>query len=120
MVKINTKARLHNIDDIFVFVKQCHQVYYTNTPSFKKECSRVDFLSVVKTKLKGLIQVVQDGNDVVTAVDDAFQLVELVDPYWVAPFTDLEENSIFCITENTFVDVIIEDLNDLLRTSGHT
>jgi hypothetical protein len=38
-------------------------------------------LSVVKTKLKGLIQVVQDGNDVVTAVDDAFQLDELVDPY---------------------------------------
>ena len=32
----------------------------------------------------------------------------------------MEENSNFHITENTFVDVNIEKLNDILRSSGHT
>jgi hypothetical protein len=32
----------------------------------------------------------------------------------------VEENSNFHITENTFVDVNIEKLNDILRSSGHT
>jgi hypothetical protein len=52
--------------------------------------------------------------------DDVFQLDESVDPYRVAPSKDLEENSIFHIAKNTFVDVDIEELNDILRTSGHT
>ena len=29
LVKINTKARLRNVDNFF-FVKQCQQVYYTH------------------------------------------------------------------------------------------
>jgi hypothetical protein len=33
---------------------------------------------------------------------------------------DVEENSNFHITENTFVDVDIEKLNNILRSSGHT
>jgi len=37
--------------------------------------------------------------------DDVFQLDELVDPY--------------CIAENIFVDVDVEELNDVLRTSKH-
>jgi hypothetical protein len=52
--------------------------------------------------------------------DDVFQLDESVDPYRVAPSNDLEENSIFHIAKNTCVDVDIEELNDILRTSGHT
>jgi len=32
LVEINSKARLHNINDVFVFAKQCQQVYYTHTP----------------------------------------------------------------------------------------
>jgi len=32
LVKINTKARLRSNKDIFVFAKQCQQVYYTFTP----------------------------------------------------------------------------------------
>jgi hypothetical protein len=32
----------------------------------------------------------------------------------------VEENLNFHITENTFVDVNIEKLNDILRSSGHT
>jgi hypothetical protein len=36
--------------------------------------------------------------------------------------TDLEENSNFHVIENTFVDVDVdvEELNDILRTSGYT
>jgi hypothetical protein len=37
LVEINSKARLYNVNDVFVFAKQCQQVYYTHTPimSFK-------------------------------------------------------------------------------------
>ncbi|KAL9336455.1 hypothetical protein Peur_070943 [Populus x canadensis] len=52
--------------------------------------------------------------------DDVFQLDELVDPYRVALSKDLKENLIFRVPKNTFVDVDIEELNDILRTSGYT
>jgi hypothetical protein len=74
----------------------------------------------VKTKPRGRVQVVQDGNDELIIGDIVFQLDELVDPYRVAPYNDLEENSIFRIIENTFVDVEVEELNNILRTNGHT
>ena len=88
-IKINTKARPHNVNDVFVFSKQCQQVYYTQTLSFRKDCSRVDWLSIVKTKPTCRVQVVQDCNDEVTMGDDVFQLDDLVDPYQVASSTDL-------------------------------
>ena len=93
MVKINTNARLHNIDVVFVFTKQCQQVYYINTPSFRKHHSRVDWLFVIKTKPRDHVQVVQDDNDEVNARDDIFQLDDLVNPYWVASSTYFKENS---------------------------
>jgi hypothetical protein len=37
LVEINSKVRLHNINDVFVFAKQCQQVYYTYTHSFRKD-----------------------------------------------------------------------------------
>jgi len=37
LVEINSKARLRNVNDVFVFAKQCQQVYYTYTSSFKKD-----------------------------------------------------------------------------------
>ena len=40
--------------------------------SFRKDRSRVDWLSVVKTKLKGRVQVIQNGNDEVTVGDNVF------------------------------------------------
>jgi hypothetical protein len=74
----------------------------------------------VKTKLRGRVQVVYDGNDEVTVGYNVFQLVELVDPYRVVTFTNLEENLNFHIAQNTFVDVDVEELNDILRTSVYT
>jgi hypothetical protein len=58
LVEINSEARLRNVNDVFVFAKQCQQVYYTHTPSFRKDKSRVDWLSVLKTKLKGRVELV--------------------------------------------------------------
>jgi hypothetical protein len=52
--------------------------------------------------------------------DDIFQLGELVYPYWVALSNDLEENLNFHTVKNIFVDVDIEVLNDVLRSSKHT
>jgi hypothetical protein len=46
--------------------------------------------------------------------DDVFQLGELVDRYQVALSNDIEENSNFCITDNIFVDVDAEEVNDVL------
>ena len=73
----------------------------------------------MKTKLRGHVQVVQDDNDELIMGDDVFQLNELVDPYRVTLSNDLEENSIFCITKNTLVDIDVEKLNDVLRISRH-
>ena len=42
LVEINSKARLHNVNDVFIFAKQYQQVYYTYTPSFRKDRSGVD------------------------------------------------------------------------------
>ena len=58
LVEINSKARLCNVNDVFVFVKQCQQVYYTYISSFIKDRSRVDWLSVLKTKTRGRVEVV--------------------------------------------------------------
>jgi hypothetical protein len=50
LIKINTKAKLHNVDNVFVFAKQCQQTYYTYTTFFRNDRSRVGWLIVVKTK----------------------------------------------------------------------
>ena len=41
LIKINTKARLHNVDDVFVFSNNYQQVYYTYTPFFINDTFRV-------------------------------------------------------------------------------
>ena len=45
--------------------------------------SRVDWLSVVKIKPRGCVEVVQDRNNKLTLGDNVFQLCELSDPYQV-------------------------------------
>jgi hypothetical protein len=94
--------------------------FITHTFFFSNDCSKVDWLSVVKTKLKGHVQVVWDGKDKVTAKDDIFRLDELVDPCWVAPSTNLEENLIFYVAKNIFVVNDADELNNILRTNGYT
>jgi hypothetical protein len=49
--------------------------------------------------------------------DDAFQVSELVELYRVAPLIDLEENSIFYVFDNIFVDVDTEELNVVLSSN---
>jgi len=119
LVEINSKARHRNVNDVFVFAKQCQQVYYTYTPSFRKNRSRVDWLSVLKTKPKGRVEVVQDDNEDTNVIDEVFQTSELVEPYRVAPSIDLEENSNFCVVNDSLVNVDGEELNAVLSsTSG--
>jgi len=118
LVEINSKARLCNVNNVFVFAKQCQQVYYTYTPSFRKDRSRVDWLSVLKTKPRGCIEVVQDENEDTSMRDEVFQVSELVEPYRVTPSIDLEENSIFCVFDDSLVDVDAEELNVVLSSSG--
>jgi len=55
LVVIIKRDRFYNINDIFVFIKQCQQVYYTYTPSFRKDHNRVDYLSIVKTKFRSCV-----------------------------------------------------------------
>jgi hypothetical protein len=119
LVEINSKARHRNVNDVFVFAKQCQQVYYIYTPSFRKDRSRADWLSVLKTKPKGRVEVVQDENEDTSVINEVFQSSELVEPYRVAPSIDLEENSNFCVFEDSLVDVDAEELNAVLSsTSG--
>ncbi|XP_052305336.1 uncharacterized protein LOC127904747 [Populus trichocarpa] len=118
LVEINSKARLRNINDVFVFAKQCQQVYYTYTPSFRKDRSRVDWLSVLKTKPRGRVEVVQDENEDTSVRDEVFQVSEVVEPYRVAPSIELEENSNFRVFDDSLVDVDADELNFVLSSSG--
>ena len=66
--------------------------FITHTPlSFRRDRSRVDWLSVLKTKPRSRVQVVQDENKDKSVIDKVFQASELVEPYRVAPLIDLEE-----------------------------
>ena len=112
LVEINSKARLRNINDVFVFAKQCQQVYYTYTPAFRKDRSRVDWLSILKTKPRGRVEVVQDENEDTSVWDEVFQVSELVEPYRVAPSIELEENSNFRVFDDSL------ELNFVLSSSG--
>jgi hypothetical protein len=117
LVEINSKARLRNVNNVFVFAKQCQQVYYTYTPSFRKDRSRVDWLSVSKKKPRGCVELVQDKNEDTSVRDEVFQVSELVEPYRVAPSIDLEENSNFHVFDDSLVDVDAEELNVVLSYS---
>jgi hypothetical protein len=117
LVEINSKARLRNVNDVFVFATQCQQVYYTYTSFFRKDRSRVDWLSVLKTKPKGHVEVVQDENEDTSVQDEVFQVSEFVEPYRVASSIDLEENSNFRVFDDSLVDVDVEELNVVLSYS---
>jgi hypothetical protein len=117
LVEINSKARLRNLNDVFIFTKQCQQVYYTYTPSFRKDRSRVDWLSFLKMKPRGRVEVVQDENKDTSVRDEVFQVSELVESYRVAPSIKLEENSNFHVFNDSLVDVDAEELNFVLSSS---
>jgi hypothetical protein len=78
----------------------------------------VDWLSVLKTKTRGRVEVVQDENKYTTVRDEVFQVSELVEPYRVAPSIELEENSNFHVFDDSLVDVDAEELNVVLSSSG--
>jgi len=80
------------------------QVYYIYTHFFKNGHNRVDWLSVMKSKSRSLVQVVQDGNNEVIGGDDIFHMDELVDSYRPPPYTKLK-NPDFHVTKNTYVDI---------------
>jgi hypothetical protein len=69
----------------------------------------------VKTKPRDRVQVVQEDNNELNVVDDVFQIDELVDAYRIVPSTNLEENLDFRLTENIFIDVDDQELNDILN-----
>jgi hypothetical protein len=57
------------------------EVYFIYTPSFRKDRSRVDWLSILKKKPRGDVEVVQDENKETSVGDNVFQVTELVEPY---------------------------------------
>jgi hypothetical protein len=118
LIEINSKARHCNVNDVFVFSKQCQQVYYTYTPSFRRDRSRVDWLSILKTKPRGRVEVVQDENEDTSVINEFFQASELVEPYRVALLIDLEENLNFQVFDDSLVDVNAEELNVVLSSTS--
>jgi len=62
-------------------------------------------------------QVVHDSNDEVITGGDVFQLNELIDTYQLTLSTELEVDSKFYVTENTYVYVDPDKLNDILSTN---
>jgi hypothetical protein len=75
-------------------------------------------LSVLKTKPRGRVEVVQDEKEDTSVRDEVLQVSELVKPYRVAPSIELEENSNFCVFDDSLVDVDAEELNVVLSSSG--
>ena len=78
----------------------------------------MDWVSVVKTKPRGRVELVQDENEDTSVRDEVFQVSELAEPYRVAPSIDLEENSNFRVFDDSLVDVDAEELNVVLSSSG--
>ena len=78
----------------------------------------MDWLSVLKTKPRGCVEVVQDKNEDISVRDEVFQDSELVEPYRVAPSIELEENSNFHVFDDSLVDIDAEELNVVLSSSG--
>ena len=80
----------------------------------------MDWLSVLKTKPRGRVEVVQDENEDTSVRDEVIQVSELVEPYRVAPSIELEENSNFRVFNDSLVDVDVdvEELNVVLSSSG--
>ena len=72
MIKINKRDKLNNINDIFVFGKQCQKVYYKYTHSFRNDSNIVHWLYVMKTKPMSHVQIVKDYNDEVTGGEKMF------------------------------------------------
>jgi len=89
----------------------------TYIPSFRNDRSTALWLSVLKTKPRGRVEVVQDENEDTSVRDEVFQVSELVEPYQVAPSIDLEENSNFHVFDDSLVDIDAEELNVVLSTS---
>jgi len=77
----------------------------------------VDWVSVLKTKPRGHVELVQDENKDTSVRDEVFQVSELVEPYRVTPSVDLEENSNFRVFDDSLVDVDAEELNVVLSSS---
>jgi hypothetical protein len=50
--------------------------------------------------------------------NEIFQVNELVEPYRVAHSIDLEENSNFCVFDDSLVDIDAEELNVVLSSIG--
>ena len=120
LVEINTKARLRNIDNVFVF-------FPSNTNKFIAHIlfplKRIVLELIDYPLWKPNLGVMSKLFKIVTMKvvrDNVFQIDELIDPYQIAPSTNLEKNSDFHVAEITFVDVNAEKLNDILRTGGHT
>jgi hypothetical protein len=65
----------------------------------------VDWLSVLKMKPRGRVELVQNENEDTSVRDEVFQVSELVEPYRVAPLIDLEENLNFRVFDDSLVDV---------------
>jgi hypothetical protein len=78
----------------------------------------VDWVSVVKTKPRGCVELVQDENEDTSVRDEVFQVNELVELYRVTPSLDLEEKSNFRVFDDSLVDVDAEELNVVLSSSG--
>jgi len=74
-------------------------------------------LSVLKTKPRGRVEVVQDENEDTSVRDEVFPVSELVEPYWVALSIELEENSNFRVFDDSLVHVDAEELNVVLSSS---
>ena len=77
----------------------------------------MDWLSILKTKPRGRVEVVQDENEDTSVIDEVFQASELVEPYRVAPSIDLEEYLNFHVFNDSLVDVDAEELNFVLSSS---
>ena len=60
----------------------------------------------------------KDENEDTSVINEVFQASELVEPYWVGPLINLEENLNFCVFDDSLVDVDAEKLNVVLSSSG--
>jgi hypothetical protein len=77
----------------------------------------VDWLSVLQTKPRGHVEVVQDENKDTSVRNEVFEVSEFVEPSRVAPSIELEENLNFHVFDDSLINVDAKELNVFLSSS---
>ncbi|XP_074586875.1 uncharacterized protein LOC141842759 [Curcuma longa] len=116
LVEIDHKSKL-NTDDPFILAAQAQQVYYTRSPTIKRE--RNDWVTVCKVNARGKfdIPLLEEQEEIISPiVEVAYQEEEISTPHPILTDIDIEDvNIIFDGDEEELNSMEIEELRRVMN-----